>query len=373
MTPQGSPGHALDARAAVMTGYLEPFEVDVIRMREPGDGQVLVRTAATPFCSTDWMGWKAMRRTIPPVVLGHTAVGTVEAVGAGVSHLAVGDRVLVAGTPQCGECFYCGIGRPDQCDLLMGGGPNPVVADMADGREVRAAGLVGAYSERMLVLGVQTHRLPDDLPFETACLLGCGVSSALGAIENIARVAPGQSVAILGLGHIGLWAVQGARLAGAGEIIGIDGHGGRRALAAQMGATQLVDPTAGDSVDAVRALTEGRGADVVIEAAGPEIAQRQAVLMSRRAGTVVLMGVQHATSEVILPQGLLTTTGREIHGCQNGRITPDVDFPRWIGYLQDGRLDPAHFVTRTYRIDEADEALRRSMALDDINGVFTAF
>jgi len=358
------------ARAAVMTGYLEPFEVGEVRMREPAAGQVLVRTAATPFCATDWMGWKAMRRTIPPVILGHTGVGTVEAVGGGVTHVAPGDRVLVAGTPQCGECFFCGIGRPDQCDLLMGGAPNPVVADLPDGREVRAAGLVGAYAERMLVLGVQTHRLPDDLPFDSACLLGCGISSALGAIENIARVEPGESVAIVGLGQIGLWAVQGARLAGAGTIIGVDGNARRRALAASMGADRLVDPTAGDPVDAVRALTEGRGADVVIEAAGPEVAQRQAVLMSRRAGRVVLMGVQHATSEVILPQGLLTTTGREIHGCQNGRITPDVDFPRWFGYLQRGELDPSGFVTRTYRIDEADEALRRSMALDDVNGVF---
>ena len=358
------------ARAAVMTGYLEPFEVGPVRMRDPGPGQVLVRTAAAPFCSTDWMGWKAMRRTVPPVVLGHTAVGTVEAVGGDVRHLAPGDRVLVAGTPQCGECFYCRIGRPDQCDLLMGGAPNPVVADLPDGREVRAAGLVGAYSERMLVLGVQTHRLPDDLPFDAACLLGGGISSALGAVENIAHVQPGQSVAIVGLGHIGLWAVQGARLAGAGEIIGVDGHPGRRALAESMGATRLVDPTAGDPVDAVRALTEGRGADVVIEAAGPEVAQRQAVLMSRRAGTVVLMGVQHATSEVILPQGLLTTTGREIHGCQNGRVTPDVDFPRWIGYLRDGRLDPSGFVTRRYDLDEADQALRRSMALEDVTGVF---
>ena len=360
-----------DARAAVMTGYLEPFRIGPIRMRDPGPGQVLVRTAATPFCSTDWMGWKAMRRTIPPVVLGHTGVGTVESVGDGVTHVAAGDRVLVAGTPECGECFYCGIGRPDQCDLLMSGKPNPIVADLPDGGEVRAAGLVGAYSERILAYGVQTHRLPDDLGFDVACLLGCGVSSALGAIENIAQVQPGQSVAVVGLGHIGLWAVQGARLAGAGEIIGIDGHPGRRELAASMGATRIVDPTAGDVVEAVKALTDGRGADVVIEAAGPEVATRQAVLLARRAGTVVLMGVAHATSEVVLPQITLTIQGKAVHGCQNGRITPYTDFPRWIDYLRDGRLDPTGFVTREYDISEADEALRRSMALDDVNGVFT--
>lgn len=360
----------VEARAAVMTAYLEPFEVGPVRMREPGAGQVLVRTAAAPFCSTDWMGWKAMRRTVPPVILGHTAVGTVEAVGDGVAHVAPGDRVLVAGTPQCGDCHYCRIGRPDQCDLLMGGAPYPIVAELPDGREVRAAGLVGAYSERMLVLAVQVHRLPDDLPFDVACLLGCGISSAVGAIENIARVEPGQSVAMVGLGHLGLWAVQGARLAGAGRIIGVDGHPGRRALAASMGATDLVDPTAGDPVEAVRALSDGRGADVVIEAAGPETASRQAVLMARRAGTVVLMGVAHATSEVVLPQLAITTQGKAIHGCQNGQVTPDVDFPRWIGYLQRGELDPAPFITRRYGLDEADLALRRSMALDDVTGVF---
>ncbi|MBO9578857.1 MAG: zinc-binding dehydrogenase [Microbacteriaceae bacterium] len=358
------------ARAAVMTGYFEPFLVGPMRMRDPAAGEVLVRTAAAPFCSTDWMGWKAMRRTIPPVVLGHTAVGTVEAVGDGVTRLSPGDRVLVAGTPQCRECYYCRVGRPDQCELLMGGLPYPIVAELPDGREVRAAGLVGAYASQLLAYEHQVHRLPDGLPFDTACLLGCGISSAVGAVENIARVEPGQSVAILGLGHLGLWAVQGARLAGAGEIIGVDGHGGRRALAASMGATNLLDPTAGDPVEAVRALTGGRGADVVIEAAGPEIATRQAVLMARRAGTVVLMGVAHSTSEVVLPQLAMTTQGKAIHGCQNGRVTPDVDFPRWIGYLQDGLLDPAPFITRRYDLSEADEALRRSMSLDDVTGVF---
>ncbi len=361
-----------EARAAVMTEYFAPFEVTTVTMRDTGPSHALIRTAAAPFCSTDWMGWKGMRRTVPPVILGHTAVGVVEEVGQGVTDFAPGDRVLVAGTPQCGECFYCRIGRPDQCEDLMGRTGNPVIAELADGTGVRGAGLVGAYSERLLVQANQTHHLPDDLPFEVACLLGCGLSSAVGAIENIAKVQPGQSVAIIGLGHLGLWAVQGARLAGAGAIIGVDGMPARRELALSMGATHVVDQTAGDPVEAVRALTEGRGADVVIEAAGPEIASRQAVQMSRRAGTVVLMGVAHSQSEVVLPQLAITTQGRTIRGCQNGQITPYTDFPRWIGYLQQGLLDPAPFITRHYAIDEADLALRRSMAQDDITGVFIA-
>jgi len=362
-----------EAQAAVLAAYQTPFEIGTVRMRDAGPGMLLVRTAAAPFCSTDWMGWKAMRRTVPPVILGHTAVGVVETVGDGVDGFAPGDRVLVAGTPQCGECFYCRIGRPDQCDDLMGRPSNPVVADLPDGREVRAAGLVGAYSERMLVQANQTHHLPDDLPDDVACLLGCGISSALGAVENIAKVQPGQSVAIVGLGHIGLWAVQGARLAGATTIIGIDGQPHRRELARAMGATQVVDQTATEPIEAVRSLTEGRGADVVIEAAGPEIATRQAVLMARRAGTVVLMGVAHSQTEAVIPQLALTTHGKAVLGCQNGQITPDVDFPRWIGYLQRGLIDPEPFVTRRYRLDEADEALQRSMTNADITGVFTSF
>ena len=362
----------MEAKAAVLTAFNSPFELTRVRLREPGAGQLLVRTTAAPFCSTDWMGWRAMRRKVPPVVLGHTAVGVVEAVGGGVEDLRAGDRVLVAGTPQCGECFYCRIGRPDQCSVLMDSS-DPVVGALDDGREVRAAGRVGAYASHLLVDRIQVHPLPDSLPDAVACLLGCGISSALGSIEHIAQVEPGQSVAVVGLGHLGLWAVQGARLAGAGSIIGIDGHPARRDLAEGLGATALVDPTGEDPVEAVRALTEGRGADVVIEAAGPELASRQAVLMARRAGTIVLMGVAHASTEVVLPQLALTVHGKRVCGCQNGQITPDRDFPRWIGMLERGELDPTPIITREYGLEEIDTVLRRSMLMEDVTGVLTSF
>ncbi|WP_291057588.1 zinc-binding dehydrogenase [Herbiconiux sp.] len=358
-------------RAAVLTDFDSPFLVGPIDLAEPGPGQLVVRMTAAPFCSTDWMGWRAMRRKVPPVVLGHTAVGVVEHLGEGVTGLAPGDRVVVAGTPQCGECFYCGIGRPDQCSVLMDQG-DPVVAALPDGREVRAAGRVGAYAERMLVQRIQVHRLPEGLSDETACLLGCGVSTALGAVFRIAEVQPGQSVAVVGLGHLGLWAVQGARLAGAGLVIGIDGHPGRRELARALGASDTVDSARHDPVASVQALTEGRGADVVIEAAGPALATRQAVLMARRAGTVVLAGVAHSATEVELPQLQLTVHGKRILGCQNGQIRPDVDMPRWIGMLGSGELDASPFITRRYALGEIDTVARRSMALDDITGVLTA-
>jgi Zn-dependent alcohol dehydrogenase len=366
------PVPTFDTRAAVLTEFDSPFTLGPVQFRAPEGDQVLLRTSAAPFCSTDWMGWKGMRRKSPPVILGHTAIGRVEAVGSTVTDLAIGDRVIVSGTPQCGTCFYCTVGRPDQCSVLMDGS-DPVVATLPDGSGVRAAGRVGAYAERMLVDRIQVHRLPESIADTTASLVGCGISTALGAVFTIGEVKPGQSVAVLGLGHLGLWAVQGARLAGAGRIIAIDGHPGRRTIAADLGATDVIDASRVDAVDAVRALTGGRGADVVIEAAGPELATRQAVLMARRAGTVVLTGVAHSSAEVVLPQLQLTVHGKRIVGCQNGQITPDVDIPRWLGMLVNGDLDTSPFITREYGLDEISDVLSRSMLLEDVTGVFTSF
>lgn len=360
------------ARAAVLVDFEAPFNLTGVALREPGPGQLVVRTTAAPFCSTDWMGWRAMRRKTPPVVLGHTAVGVVDAVGEGVDDLRPGDRVLVAGTPQCGQCYYCLADRPDQCSVLMDGS-DPVVGALDDGRDVRAAGRVGAYSSLLLVDRIQLHRLPDALPDATASLLGCGISSALGAVEVIAQVRPGQSVAIVGLGHLGLWCVQAARLAGADPIIGVDYNPARRELARALGANEVVDAGRVDPVEAVRDLTDGRGADVALEAAGPDLATRQAVLMTRRAGTAVLMGVAHSATEVMIPQLHLTVFGKTVVGCQNGQITPNADMPRWIGMLERGEIDPAPILSREYALDDIDTVLRRSMAGDDLSGVFTSF
>lgn len=362
----------MQARAAVLTAFASPFELRPVHMRAPGPDQLLVRTSAAPFCSTDWMGWRAMRRKVPPVVLGHTAVGIVESVGAGVVDLAPGQRVLVSATPECGKCFYCRIGRPDQCAVLLDGS-DPVVADLPDGREVRAAGRVGAYAELLRVDRIQVHPLSDALPDEVACLLGCGVSTALGAVFTIAEVQPGQSVAVVGLGHVGLWAVQAARLAGAERVLASDPDPHRREAARALGATDTIDPASVDPVAAVRGLTDGRGADAVIEAAGPARATRQAVLMARRAGTVVLTGVDHADTDVILPQLDLTVYGKKVIGCQNGQITPGADLARWAAMLESGALDPSPILTRTYALADIDEVVRNSLTARDITGVFVGF
>lgn len=362
----------MEALAAVLTEFNEPFALETVHLKEPGPQQILVRTLAAPFCSTDWMGWRAMRRKRPPVILGHTAVGVVEACGSGVRDLHPGDRVVVAGTPQCDACFYCLEGRPDQCSLLMEDG-DPIVGTLSSGAEVRAAGRVGAYSTHLLVDRVQVLPLPDDISAESASLLGCGISTAFGAVFRIAEVRPGQSAAVLGLGHLGLWTVQAALLAGASPVISIDPHPARRDIARSLGADLVVDPTRRDAVEEVRRLTGGRGADVVIEAAGPGLASREAILMTRRGGTAVLTGVAHSDTEVSIPQLHLTVLGKRILGCQNGQMALERDMPEWIRLLREGRITTEPILSARYSLEEIDTVARRSQTADDVCGVFVNF
>ena len=176
-------------------------------------------------------------------MLGHAAMGEVLEVGEGVDHIKVGDRVIVPGTSECGVCFYCSIGRPDQCsETFDRNGIWPHVADRHNGEPVSAAGNVGGYAEVMNVTATQVFPVATDLPDQWLSLLGCGITTGLGSVFNIAQVAPGSSVAVVGCGHLGLWMVQAARLANARTIIALDPIAWRRELAGTLGATHTVDP-----------------------------------------------------------------------------------------------------------------------------------
>lgn len=362
----------MQIRAAILEEFGVPFDIHDVELKDPGPQELVVRTTAAPFCSTDWLGWKAMRNKKPPVILGHTAVGIVEQVGPGLEPFRIGDQVVVAGTPQCGNCFYCGIDRPDQCSALMEH-PEPLVAVKQDGAEVRAAGRVGSYAEYMLVHQNQVWKLDSSLPAAELSLLGCGITTGHGAVVNVAQVQPGQSVAIVGLGHLGQWMVQAARAAGAEVIIGLDMVSERRNRALNLGATQVVDPTGEDPVEQVKALTQGRGADVVLEAAGPELAVQQAVMMSRRAGTVVLTGVQQFQAEISLPQTALAIHGRKIIACQNGQSILGRDLPRCLELMESGIYQAAPIVTAEYALADINEAMYASGQLRDLSGVVTSF
>jgi S-(hydroxymethyl)glutathione dehydrogenase/alcohol dehydrogenase len=357
-------------RAALLTAINEPMVVEDIDYIDPTPGRVLVQTGASPFCSTDCVNWRGELGKIPPTILGHASMGEVIEVGPGVAHLEVGQRVIVPGTSECGICFYCSIGRPDQCsETFDRGGIWPHVANRRGGQPVSAAGNVGGYAEIMNVTANQVFPVETDLPDEWLSLLGCGITTGLGAVFNVARVQAGSSVAIVGLGHLGQWMVQAARLAAARTIIAIDPIGYRRELAGTLGATDVVDPAAGDPVEKVKGLTSGRGADYVLEAATLASAQTQAVLMSRRAGTVVLTSVERGDATVTFPQVAIAVQSRAILSAQNGNVRMRHDLPRFVRMLEDGLVTAEPIITSRYSLDEINEALHASAEKRDLSGV----
>ena len=319
---------------------------------------MLIKTGAAPFCSTDCVNWRGELSKIPPTMLGHAAMGEVLEVGEGVDHIKAGQRVIVPGTSECGVCFYCSIGRPDQCsETFDRDGIWPHVADRHNGEPVSAAGNVGGYAEVMNVTATQVFPVETDLPDQWLSLLGCGITTGLGSVFNIAQVAPGSSVAVVGCGHLGLWMVQAARLAKARTIIALDPIAYRREMAGTLGATHTVDPSAEDPVAAVQALTGGRGADYVLEAATLASAQTQALLLSRRAGRVVLTSIERGDATVTFPQVALAVQSREVISAQNGKVRMRHDLPRFIRMMEDGLVTPEPIITSEYTLDQINDAL----------------
>jgi len=357
-------------RAALLTAFREPFEVEDIDYLDPAPGRVLVRTGASPFCSTDCVNWRGELGKIPPTILGHASMGEVLEVGAGVEHIRPGQRAIVPGTSECGVCFYCAAGQPWQCsETFDRDGIWPHVANRRNGQPVSAAGNVGGYAEVMNVTASQVFPVETDLPDEWLSLLGCGITTGFGAVFNVARVEPDSTVAVVGLGHLGQWMVQAAKVASARRIIAVDPIEWRREQAGRFGATDLVDPGDGDPVEQVRALTAGRGADYVLEAATVASAQPEAILMSRRAGTVVLTSVERADATVTVSQVAIAVQSRAILSAQNGNCRMRHDLPRFIRMMEDGLLDPEPIITARYPLDGINDALHASAEKRDLSGV----
>lgn len=355
-------------KAAVLRETRGSLSVEHVELLDLAPGRVLVKTHASPFCSTDVKNSRGEIPKIPPTILGHASLGEVIEVGEGVTAVQPGQRVVVPGTPECSTCYYCGIGRPDQCSELFDlGGVYPDIARTADGKLVNCAGCVGGYAEYMSVSVNQTFPIESDLPSDVLSMLGCGITTGVGSLINVAKLAPQQSIVIIGAGHVGLWAVQAARMLNAAPIIAIEPHDERRKLAAELGADYTATPE--QAADLVRELTQGRGADVVFEAAGPPEAQTLAVEVSRRAATVVLSGVKHSETTVPLNQPLISLQSRQIISTQNGGCLMRRDLPRYTRLLEKGLLDPGPILTRRYAVEEINTALARSDQLEDVCGV----
>lgn len=351
-------------RAAVLTGVDRPLAVrDGVVVESPRAGEVRVRVAACGVCRSDLSMQDGTTPVPMPVVLGHEASAVVLEVGAGVTELAVGDHVVLSWVPQCGRCYFCGRGQPHLCQaadavLLAGGLLDGSPRLQLDGAPLFQMCGTGAFSEETVIPACAAVRIPHDIPLDVAALLGCAVLTGVGAALNTATIQPGDAVAVIGCGGVGLNIIQGARIAGAGVIVGVDVTPAKLATARAFGATHAVDATATDPANAVRDLTGQRGADVVFEALGQGTTMEQAVAMSRRGGQVVLVGIPRLDVFLTLPVMLgIVLQERTIRGCWYGSSDIRRDVPLLVDHYRQGRLQLDELVSRRIELPQVNTAL----------------
>jgi len=339
-------------RAAVFLGTDQPIEVRDVTLDGPSDGEVLVKVAACGVCHSDI---HVMRAAQPPVIFGHEVAGTVEAVGAGIDDLKPGDHVICAFHPSCGRCFYCVRGQPEICDHTdypsrTATGSNPRLR--LDGRPVRQGIGVGGFAEYTCMPRGGVVKIRDDAPLDTVGLVGCGVTTGIGAAINTAKVKPGSTVAVIGCGGVGLNVIQGARLAGAWRIIAVDTVPFKLELAEQFGATHAVNAAGEDAVAVVQRLADGH-LDYAFEAIGLRATVRQAWDMIRPGGTVVVVGL--GREEVHIPLGGFLQE-KKLIGSLYGSASIQADIPRLVDLFMDGRILLHELVSRRRPLDEVSQA-----------------
>ncbi|SEO10053.1 Zn-dependent alcohol dehydrogenase [Actinacidiphila rubida] len=342
-------------RAAVLTAVNAPLTVAEIDLPEPGAGQVRVRLAAAGVCHSDLSLSNGTLRQPAPAVLGHEGAGTVVSVGEGVQHVAPGDRVVLNWAPACGTCHFCGLGEPWLCANAGATAAAPYATLAADGTALYPGLGTAVFAEETVVAANAVLPLPDGVPLADAALLGCAVLTGYGAVHHSAAVRPGESVAVYGVGGVGLAVLQSARIAGADRIVAVDVAPGKEELARAAGATDFV--TAGDdTAKQVRRLTGGHGADVAIECVGRADTIRTAWSSTRRGGRTTVVGIGGQDQQVTFTALELFYFGRTLSGCVYGNCDPAQDLPVLAEHVRAGRLDLSAMVTDRIGLDGIPDA-----------------
>lgn len=357
---------AHEVRGVIAPGKNEPVRVETVVVPDPGPGEALVRVRTCGVCHTDLHYRQGGINDEFPFLLGHEAAGVVESVGEGVTEVEPGDFVVLNWRAVCGQCRACLRGRPQYC-FATHNASQPMT--LTDGTPLSPALGIGAFAELTLVAAGQCTRVDPAASPAAAGLLGCGVMAGIGAAINTGRVGRGDSVAVIGCGGVGGAAIMGSRLAGAAKVIAVDIDERKLTTAQQLGATHTVHAGESDPVAAIRELTGGFGADVVIEAVGRPETYEQAFYARDLAGTVVLVGVPTPEMRIDLP--LLDVFGRggALKSSWYGDCLPSRDFPMLIDLYRQGRLDLDAFVSETIALDQVEEAFDRMHAGDVLRSV----
>ncbi len=338
-------------KAAVLHEVNTPLVIEDVPVSKPRSREVLVRTAACGVCHSDLHYIEGKYAAPLPTVLGHEAAGVVEAVGSEVRHFRPGDHVISCLSVFCGHCEYCTTGRPFSCQ-------NPEVS-RAEGEEPRLGNGVGqfynlsAFAEMMLVHEHALVKIRNDMPFDRAALIGCGVTTGFGAVVNTAKIEVGSTVAVIGCGGVGLSAINGAAIAGAGRIIAVDVKGTKLNLARHFGATDVVNAAETDPVEAVREMTGG-GVEYSFEALGLKQTSEQAFRMLRVSGMATVIGMV-PEGEMLEIHGADLLDDKVLRGSNMGSNHFRVDMPRYVDFYLDGKLKLDDMISRRISLEEINE------------------
>ena len=359
------------ARAAVCREHNQPVVVEELTVDSPKRGEVMVKLAACGVCHSDL---SAITGTIPlplPLVLGHEGAGVVEEVGEGVSEFAQGDHVVFSFIYMCGKCRFCVSGRPVLCVEQGKALTTPLEGTSrirdAKGQSLNIFSGCGAMAEYATVSAENLIKIDAKIPLECAALVGCAVTTGVGAVFNTAKVEPGSTVAVFGCGGVGLSAIQGARIAGAEKIIAIDTLESKLAMAKQFGATDVLMGKE-DPVKALKKMTGG-GPDYAFECVGSGELAATAYRAIRRGGLAVVVGVAKPTDSTSVRTMTLPFEEKTLTGSYFGSCVPRVDFPRMLALYLAGRLKLDELITRRYAIDEAPQAFADLQAGKNARGV----
>ncbi|MFC0525181.1 Zn-dependent alcohol dehydrogenase [Pontibacillus salicampi] len=351
-------------KAAVMNAVGSPVEIREVDLESPKSNEVLVKIEATSICHSDLNALNDLT-TPTPTILGHEGAGIVADIGPNVKHVKVGDRVALNWVPYCGVCEYCTAGHFHLCEEAFGPMFDGTLMDgtsrlSMDGRQMYHHSLLSTFAEYTVVPEMSCVKLPDGMPLTQASLIGCGVATGYGAAVNAAQVTPGSSVAVFGIGGVGINAIQGARIAGAEKIIACDVKEQNLLIAKQFGATHTIHVGKENAEESLKALTNGLGVHYAIDCSGNTKATESAWKGTRKRGVVVVVGAYNPSMMVNIPASGFHRVGKVLKGSFYGDTQPLRDFPTIARLYLEGR----------YKLDEL---VLKTIALEDINQVFDSF
>ncbi len=350
----------MKTKAAIVYEYDKPVVVEEIDLRSPRESELLIKIEASGICHSDYSVMKGILPHDLPEVLGHEGSGTVMEVGPGTNRYQVGDRVMLPFVSSCGNCQPCRTGHPNLCEVHFSGNRGALIDGTCrfhkGDQDIFQFSRIGALSEYIVVHTNSVLPLPEGYSFEHAALLGCGVTTGVGAVTRTAQVEAGATVAVIGCGGVGLNVIQGARLVGASQVIAIDQVPSKLEQAEKFGATDSINSKDTDPVRVVKDLTDGKGVHYAFEAIGLPATIEMAFSMLRMGGNAVIIGITGLQQTITIPSAFLPIGERKLMGSFFGSCLPSEDMPYLLGLYSEKKLMLDELVTQYYELEEINEA-----------------